>query len=332
MSRRALAVLGFLLLGAWPGLGVTARSVPVLERRLDIPLPGPAVRFDYQSIDTAANRLYISHMDAGDLVVVNLGTRRVEGTVGDLPRVTGVSAVPSLGKVYASVPGRREVAVIDAHTLRVEARVGKVGFPDGIAYAPDVRKIYVSDESGGGELVIDGRTNSVVTTIPIGGEAGNTVYDPGSGHVWVAVQTRNEVAEIDPRTDRVIARHKLEGAAHPHGMALDSSRRLLFVADEENAMLFTVDLNSMTVVEKNRVGNEPDVLAYDSGWSRLYVASESGTVAVFTVQNSRLVREGEVTMPHAHSVSVDPRTHLVYFPLQSIRGRPVLRIMRARRP
>ena len=32
-------------------------------------------------------------------------------------------------------------------------------------------------------------------------------------------------------------------------------------------------------------------------------------------------------MPHAHTVSVDPLTHLVYFPLQNLNGHPVLRIM-----
>src|SRR5438067_11885855 len=30
----------------------------------DVPLPGPANRFDYQSVDPAAGRLYISHMNA----------------------------------------------------------------------------------------------------------------------------------------------------------------------------------------------------------------------------------------------------------------------------
>jgi len=34
------------------------------------------------------------------------------------PRVTGVCAVPSLGKVYASVPGHHHIAVIDAATLK----------------------------------------------------------------------------------------------------------------------------------------------------------------------------------------------------------------------
>jgi hypothetical protein len=37
-------------------------------------------------------------------------------------------------------------------------------------------------------------------------------------------------------------------------------------------------------------------------------------------------------MPHAHSVAVDPRTHLLYFPLQDIGGRPVLRIMEGTPP
>ena len=329
MSRRAFAVLAVLVLTTRPGLGAPSRSGPVLERRVDIPLPGPAVRFDYQSVDTASNRLYISHMNAGELLVFNLGTNRVEGTVGDLPRVTGVRAVPSLGKVYASIPGRRQVAIIDARTLRVESRVGKIGFPDGIAYAPDAGKIYVSDEAGGGELVIDGKTDAVVTTIPIGGEAGNTVYDPVSGHVLVAVQTRNDVAEIDPHTDRVVGHISLVGADHPHGMIVDPERNLLFVANEGNATMLVVDLGARRIVERLPVGQDPDVLALDPRWERLYVAAESGVVSVFAIRHDRVAPEGDVVIPHAHSIAVDPRTHSVYLPLQSVQGRPVLRIMTA---
>src|SRR4051812_21772350 len=45
----------------------------------DIPLPGSASRFDYQSVDPAAGRLYISHMGAGRLVVFDLDSSRVIG-------------------------------------------------------------------------------------------------------------------------------------------------------------------------------------------------------------------------------------------------------------
>jgi len=331
-NLRAIAALGCILLVAGPNEGAQHPMAPVLQRVADIPLPGPALRFDYQSIDTTANRLYISHMDANKLVVFNLESRRVEGTIDHLPKVTGVWAVPELGEIYASVPGKHSVAVIDAHTLSVKAWVRKIGFPDGIAYAPGVNKIYISDESGGGELVIDGPTSRMVATIPLGGEAGNTIYDPGSERILVAVQTLNEVAEIDPRTDRVTARHKLTGAATSHGMALDAEGRRLFIANEGNATLLTLDLRTMAIVDTHRVGEDPDVLAFDPGWRRLYVSSESGVVSVFTEQAGRLVPDGELTMPYAHTVSVDPRTHLGYFPLQNVCGHPLLRIMSAREP
>ncbi len=304
-----------------------AAPAPVLRRVLDIPLPGPAVRFDYQSLDTTSNRLYISHMDAGEMLVFDVAQRRVSRRVGGLPRVTGVLAVPALGKVYASATGRDDVAVIDARSDRVIARLGRIGFPDGIAYAPSAKKIYVSDETGGGELVIDGPGDRVMTRIPLGGEAGNTIYDPGSGHILVAVQTRNQIVEIDPATDRVVARHALPGASHPHGLVLDTSRRLLFAANEESGTVMTVDLHTMRVLDTERVGEGPDVLAFDPGPRRLYVASESGVVSVFAEKDEGLAPLGEIRMPDAHTVAVDPRTHLVYFPLQDLRGRPVLRIM-----
>ena len=113
----------------------------------------------------------------------------------------------------------------------------------------------------------------------------------------------------------------------PHGLSVDPERRLLFVANEGNATLLVVDLRSMRVISKHPVGDDPDVLAFDPGLGRLYVAAESGTVSIFRVKGRDLVQEGDLRMPHAHTVLVDPRTHLVYFPLQDVKGVPVLRIM-----
>ena len=126
-SRLAGAIAG-LAIAAVPGLA-SPTDTPVLLRVADVPLPGPAVRFDYQTIDTTANRLYFSHMNAGEPLVLDLQDRKIVGTVTDLPRVTGVWCVPGRGKVYASVPGHHHVAIIAAGTLGVEARVGEIGFP-----------------------------------------------------------------------------------------------------------------------------------------------------------------------------------------------------------
>ena len=310
-----------------PGPGRLAWSAPVLEPVARIPMPGPAVRFDYQSADTGANRLYISHMDAGEMIVFDLQTEQVVDTVGGLPTVTGVLVVPELGKVYASVTGNHAVAVINDTTLRIEAQVGPIGFPDGIAYAPAQRKVYVSDESGGGELVIDGVSNRSVATIPIGGRAGNTIYDAGSGCILVAVGNTNQLVAIDPRTDQVTRHYSPAGAALPHGMYVDADRRLLFVASYGSAMLSVIDLRTMQVIGTAAIGLQPDVLAFDPVWRRLYVASESGVVSVFTELDAGVMLLGQVTAPLAHTVAVDPRSHLVYLPLENVNGQPMLWIM-----
>jgi DNA-binding beta-propeller fold protein YncE len=83
----------------------------------------------------------------------------------------------------------------------------------------------------------------------------------------------------------------------------------------------------MQVLGTYAVGRGHDVLAFDPGVKTLYVAAESGQVTVFQENEKNLVFKGRINMPHAHTVSVDPQTHLVYFPLQNLNGRPVLRIM-----
>ena len=309
-------------------LPVVGRSAaPPLQVDTDVPMPGDTLRFDYQSIDTGMNRLYISHMGDGNMVVFDLQADRVVATVGNLPTLTGVLAVPELGKVYASAAGLHRVAIINDTTLQIVAQVGPIGFPDGLAYAADQQKVYVSDESGGGELVIDGRSNQVLSSIPLGGQAGNTVYDAGSHCILVAVQTQDQLVAIDPRTDRVIGRYDPAGAAIPHGLVVDAPARLLFVANQHTALLSVIDLQTMHTLGTEPVGAVPDVLAFDAAAGLLYVASESGVVSVFTELGGGVQLDGEVTMPHAHTVAVDPRTHLVYFPLQDLAGAPVLRIM-----
>jgi DNA-binding beta-propeller fold protein YncE len=306
---------------------------PVLRTVGDIPLPGPAVRFDYQSLDTASNRLYIAHMNAGQLVVFDVAARRVAANLDGFDRVHGVLAVPSIGRVYASVTGRKQVAVLDAASLAVLALVPGVLYPDGIAYAPDAKRVFVSDERGRADGVIDATTNAFVRSIPLGGEAGNTVYDPTAGRILVAVHGSNELVSIDPATAAITGHWPLPGIEDPHGIAVDPAHGLAFVAGEGNAKLAVVDLSTMHVIAVHALGAEPDVLAFDPGWGRLYVSAESGTVSVFTEQAGRVLEhDGDLTIPHAHTVAVDPRTHLVYFPLENVSGRPLLRIMTGDKP
>ncbi len=293
----------------------------------DIPLPGPANRFDYQSYDPATHRIYMNHMDAGVTLVFDTDSSRVVGQIAHLPRATGVLAVPSHHQVYVSAAGAHEVAIIDERTLAVTSTVGGIRFPDGIAFAPDADKVFVSDESGGTDVVIDARTGARRSTIALGGEAGNTHYDSVSHCILVAVQTRNQLVAVDPVSEAIVARYDLPGSDGPHGFTLDEPDRLAFVSSEDNATLQVVDLRTMRVIAHHAVGASPDVLAWDPGWHRLYVASEAGVLSAFWLDGVTLRPLGELHIPYAHTVAVDPRTHRVYLPLENVGGHPVLRIL-----
>lgn len=69
------------------------------------------------------------------------------------------------------------------------------------------------------------------------------------------------------------------------------------------------------------------MLAFDPGLRLMYISAESGHVTVFRERGKSLLLEGKLFLPHGHTVTVDPDTHLVYFPLEKLGGYPVLRIM-----
>jgi DNA-binding beta-propeller fold protein YncE len=288
------------------------------------------VRFDYASIDPTTSTLWIAHMDADELLAFDLRRHRLTHTI-DAPGVHGVIAVPQLRRVFASATNDHQALTIASRTGAVMARAPAGEYPDGLAFDPVERHVFVSDESGGVETVLDARGRRIAT-IELGGEAGNVQYDAGSHRVLADVQSHDEIAVIDPRVDRVVRRIPLPGCDNDHGLLIDSSRRLAFVACDENARLLTLDLRTMRVTQTASVGDSPDVLAFDPSNRRLYVAAESGVVAVFGETAHGLRKLGQAMLaPGAHTVAVDPRTHLVYFPLaRGTTGKPQLLIMRPR--
>ncbi|HUY82910.1 MAG TPA: YncE family protein [Acidobacteriaceae bacterium] len=325
--RSLAALLPALLLGS-PLFAQPMRPPAPLVKVADIPLPGPAVRFDYQSYDATHGRLYISHMNAGHLIVFDTHTRRVLANLPGFSSVHGVLTVPAIHRVYASVTGEHKLAIVNMATLKTIATAGPINYPDGIAYAPTQRRVFVSDERGAEDAVVNAVTNTLITHIPLGGGAGNTVYDPTSGHILVAVHHLDQLAVIDPASLKIIARYPLHDIADPHGIALDPAAHLAFIAGEANHSLAVFNLRTHTLLSTHSTGDDPDVLAFDPGLQRLYVAAESGTVSIFQLHGHALTLIGQLLMPHAHTVAVDPQSHYVYFPLQDIHGHPVLRIMK----
>jgi DNA-binding beta-propeller fold protein YncE len=318
-----------------PGAAAAAGPLP-LALVHDVPLPGRPTRFDYQWVDSARGRLYIAHLGDDSIDVVDLRSDKVVGVIGGLPRVHGVLAVPERHLVLATVTGDKALALIDDRTLVVRARVPAGEYPNGLAFDSRTARAFVSNNEGLGVGVVDVERGVALPGVDIGGGAGNSQYDPPSGHVFVAVHKAAVLVEIDPAAARVVARHPLDGVRSCHGLLVAAEQRLAFAAcgSEAGPRLVTFDLASMRQVSAQPIPRQADVLAFDPGPRRLYVSSETGSCAVFEVAaagDRRVMKLGEGFVgPDAHTVSVDPQSHRVYFPLESVGGRAVLRVMEPR--
>jgi YVTN family beta-propeller protein len=300
-----------------------------LERVRDIRLPGRSSRFDYQSIDAAGRRLYIAHLGDSTLDVIDVDTLTVVATVPNITDVHGVLAAPEIGRVFASATGTDELVSLDASSDQVSARTPTGDFPDSIAYDPRDDLVLVSNKNAGSETIIEGHSAEVVRSVQLGSEVGNAAYDSTSGLAYVAVRPADHIVALDPTSGAITDRIPLKNCRGAHGLYVQLQAQRAFVACEDNARVVMVDLRNHRQIAAASVGDHPDVLAYDPGLGRLYVAAESGVVTAFSATANRLQKIGQAHLAEsAHSVAVDPTTHLVFFPLERDPGKPGLRVMK----
>jgi DNA-binding beta-propeller fold protein YncE len=292
----------------------------------EVQLPGDNSRFDYASLDDQRGLLFIAHLGASEVVEVDVRANQVVRTIPNISQVHGVLVVGPLNRVYATATGADQVVAIDETTGIEIGRTPTGRYPDGLAYDPRRNTIWTTNETGGTETVVDAATLRPRGTVQVGGEAGNVAYDQDSDRMLVAVQGRNDVVVIDPSTTALVQRVPLPGCDHPHGLTVDGSDRLAFVACDQNATLLTIDQTRWDTLGSNPVGDDPDVLAYDPSARRLYVAGESGIVTTLDLHGHNLAVTGSGHLAdNAHVVAVDPNTHRSFYPVPAgANGHPAL--------
>ena len=303
------------------------RSSPLpLERVGQVALPGDGSRFDYASLDGGRGLLFIAHLGASEVIEVDVHANTVVRTIPNIGQVHGVLVVPELHRVYATATGDNHMVILDEDTGAVLNRAPTGQYPDGLAYDAKRNAVWTTNESGGSESVFDAGTAAARGSVNLGGEVGNVVYNPVTDRMLVAVQGRGDLAVIDPATLVVASRIGLPGCDHPHGLVGDPAAGAAFVGCDGNAVVLSVDVASGRVTSSSPVGEGPDVLAYDAGAHRLYVAAESGEVSVLAERDGKLHVVGSDHLADgAHVVALDPATHHSYYPIPvGSGGHPVL--------
>jgi len=323
-----VSLLSPILMGT--GIAATINSNPLLKMT-DNPLPGNATRLDYTTIDQENRRLLIAHLGDSSLLVFDLVHRKVIREIHKIPKIHGVIAVPEKNAIFATATGVDRLVQINSKTFRITRSFPSGHHPDGLAFDPLNNRVFISDETGHAITAIEVGSRKKVSTLSLSGEVGNTRYDKINNQVYSTVsgEEKDFVVAIDPQTMKIIRKIPVEGDCKPHGERISPDGKQLFILCQEKATLLIIDLPSGKIKYRFPVGTDPDVLSLDFKRGYLITASESGTVSVFKRESGIWKKIGDQYIAYrAHVVAIDPETGLVYLPLQDIKGKPVLRIMK----
>jgi len=329
MRDRRMTLFVFILLAVVLCLTPELRAQS-LKKLTEFDLPGPGgKRFDYLTIDNDDHYLLSAHLRAGQTYIIDLRSNKVLATVTDTPGVEGIEYVAELKKFYTSNAGDDTIGVVDLRTMKVVKKLPTEKKPDGSAYAAPFHKLYVSDERGKAEAIVDVTKDQIIKTLRFDSETGMPQYDAVARKVYVNLQDQNIFAVIDPATDEVVGRYPVGRCKGNHGMTLDPEHHRAFLSCEGNNLMAVFDLEKHEPIAFLPMADGPDVIKFDSGLGRIYVACYSGAISVFHQDDPNHYRKIEdFKVQHAvHSLVVDPETHRVYMPEQEENGKPVAKMV-----
>lgn len=266
--------------------------------------------YDYLTVDTASDRLYVSH--GTQVNVINKLTGDSIGVVITEKDVHGIALVHALGKGYISNGSSNSVLVFNLKTFQILGHVPTGQFSDGIFYDDFSKKVISCNGRSKNMTVIDPINDQAVATIQLTGWPETAVSD-GAGKIYVNNAEKAEINVIDAVTFKVINSWSNFPGKGASGLAIDRKNMLLF-AGCGNKMLIVMNALTGKVIANLPIGDECDAVGFDKNLKLAYSSNGEGTLTVIKEMSpiKFAVIQSLKTQKGARTMTVDQLTHKLY--------------------
>lgn len=283
---------------------------------IDLPPHVGAGGFDHAAVHERSGRVYVAHTANDAVDVLDVVSGKHVASVEGLPAVAGALAVATPELIVTSNRGENSVGIFACEGSSAVAKIGVGVRPNGLALDAGRGRVlaaHVGDPAIPGSCTVsllDLGTRRRLADVPVAGRTRWTVHDAVTDAFFVNIMDPPQIAVLeagDPfRMRRVIPIPH----AGPHGLDLDVARRRLYCACDAGVFL-EVDADSGAVVRAEAIAGVPDVVFFNPGRGRVYVAiGDPGVIEVF--DTTRFARVEIVkTEPGAHTLSFDGARNLV---------------------
>jgi len=272
---------------------------------------GPG-RWDYLSVDAAAQRLFISRSDR--VMVTSLSDGKVVGEISGTEGVHGIALVPSLHRGYTSNGRGDSVTVFDLASLKTVDTFKVNGHnPDAIVFDPSSKHLFTLNGRSKDASILDASTGKEVATLPLGGKPEFAVAD-GKGHLFVNIEDTAELVSIDTAKNQVLHRWPLAHCEEPSGLAMDLRHERAFSTCQNGTLAITNTENGKAVASVP-IGKGPDAAAFDADRGLVFSSNgEDGTITVIheDSEDKYSVVATVATQKSARTMVLDSSNHRIY--------------------
>jgi YVTN family beta-propeller protein len=270
----------------------------------------------------APNLAYVAGggTNGGDLVVIDIGKRRVTGhvTLGGAPQ--GVVLSPDGRFAYVAQSAANRVAVVDTRSQRVAGTLptgpGPVSLVLGFAGSKPI--LYVADSSGNTVTVLDLDAQRTLATIPVGQHptglalAGpdTGIRTPNDSELYVAAAGSNTVSVISAAQRQVVATLPVPGG--PVGVVVPPTGGVAYVSTSAGTVvaLALADRRVLGTV-LHMPGGALGTMDYDAVTGQIYVP-EATTGVVAVLRPVAVGGNGSATVSAAPAFPTEPVRRLQF--------------------
>lgn len=170
------------------------------------------------------------------------------------PRPHAIAAAPGGGRAFTASLAVNQIASVapeedDLELVNVE---GETHTFVQFAVSPDGNLLVTGGQISGDVMVFeisDPAAPQLLTTFNIGGQPWHPSYSPDGRFVYFPQRTANSVAVIDTSSWQLAATITGEGLAEPHGSAISSDGRTLWVSNRNTEGLYPTTIAPTSMIE-----------------------------------------------------------------------------------